>query len=349
VPLPEIHPLVRNPSEDSYREARARLLLRYLLGDDGAAKALSDLPTLYHFLSNYEYYSVLYGSARATRKLLSLLSSVRTSTKDRVEALLELYKLDNTYLEPLVDALLDLKVEVMKEGAPENLLKLFDETVASADTSKKNTFIRKAQVVLSYVRMFRESGPEQVARAVDVLLNRITPASSPPAPQIAPQLKPPTDADQVSLLRYIAESNVSGIAPNRDDILNYFGGDAVKATSLLQRLRAGTAPKVVHDKELGGFVVTPVGLKQLTDDGVLTPVAVRRLVAFIKKSPVVSRLVARGIFKPPEAVAGLSPGPDSDVEEDSDAGEGNDIEEDSGVDGEDGGADRHNGRQYGQP
>jgi len=316
VPLPDVYPLIRNPNEDSLRETRARLLLQHLLGDPDASRVLETLPTLYHFLSNYDYYSVVYGPRRATRKLLSLLQSVRAESRDKVSTLLELYKVDNAYLEPLVDALLELKVEVMKEGAPENLMKLFDETIAAADSSKKSSFIRKVQLVLSYVRMFREAGPEQVSRAVDILLNR--PVSSQPAAPPVPQLKPPTDADELSLLRYIAESNVSGTAPSRDDVLNYFGGDAVKASSLVRRLRSGTSPKVVYDKELGGFVVSPLGLKQLSEDGILTPVMVRRLVAYMKRSPLIGKLVSRGIFKPPEVVAGLK-------EEEEEEGE--DLEE----------------------
>lgn len=313
MPLHDVYPLVRDPNEDSFREARARLLLQYMLGDEDAARVLETLPTLYHFLTNYDYYTVLYGSKRATRKLLSLLGNVRAESRDKISMLLELYKVDNSYLEPLVDALLELKLEVMKAGAPENLMKLFDETIAAADSSKKTSFIRKVQLVLSYVRMFKEAGPEQVARAVDILLNR--PVSSAPSVAAVPQLKPPTDADQVSLLRYIAESNISGVAPSRDDVLNYFGGDAVKATSVLRRLRSGTSPRVVFDKELGGFVVSPVGLKQLAEDGVLTPVMVRRLVAYMKKSPFIVKLVSRGVFKPPEVVAGLKESGDEEEEE----------------------------------
>ena len=318
MPLPSIYPLILKPTEDSYREARSRLLMQHLLGDPDAAAVLERLPKIYHFLSNFEYYAVLYGSERATRKLISMLSAVRSEPKDRVTMLLELYKSDNAFLESLVDALLELKLKMVERGAPDNLQKLFDETIAMADASKKTSFIRRVQILLSYVRMFEESGPEQVSRAIDILLNRPT-SPAPAAAPVMPQMKPPSDSDSVDLLKYIADSNASGVAPSRDDVINYFSGNAVRATAAINRLKSGTSPKVLFDRDLRGYIVSPYALKVLKEDGLMTLKTLRRVARFISSSLLVQKMVNKGVFKPPLAyLAGSS---QKEVSEDEEEGE----------------------------
>lgn len=311
MPLPSIYPLILKPTEDSYHEARSRLLMQHLLGDPDAAVILERLPKIYHFLSNFEYYAVLYGPERATRKLISMLSEVRAEPKDKVTMLLELYKSDNAFLEPLVDALLDLKLEMARKGAPDNLQKLFDETIGAADTSKKATFIRRVQILMSYVRMFEEAGPEQVSRAVDILLNR---PPQPVAGPSAPQLKPPSDSDVLELLKFVADANATGIAPSKDDILNFLGGNAVRATAAINRLRSGTSPRLLFDKALRGYVVTPIALKSLHDDNILSLGVLRKVAQFIMGSPLIQKMVSRGVFKHPLEYIGPKEGEEDEEE-----------------------------------
>lgn len=305
MPLPEIYPLLLNPNEDSYKMARARLLLRYLLGDPDAAAVLISLPRLYHFLTNFDYYVVVYGAERATRKLMDMLKVVRREPADRVETLLELYKQDDMFLEPLVDALLELKVQVAKEGAPENLLRIIDETISAGTGQKKASFIRKVQIVLSYIKLFREEGAEQVSRAIAILLGQ--PQSAPtPVPAVPPpSMSRPGDVDLTDTLRFVADTNLLGKYATKEDILAFFAGDAVKASTVIKRLRSGSEPKLVYDKKAGGYLISPTGLKELYDAGILTESDAKKLISFVRTNPLVSKLIEKGVYKDPEVLLGF--------------------------------------------
>lgn len=304
MPLPETYPMLLNPNEDSYKMARARLLLRYLLGDPDAAAVVISLPRIYHFLTNFDYYVVVYGAERATRKLLDMLKVVRREPADRVETLLELYKQDDMFLEPLVDALLELKVQVAKEGAPENLLRIIDETISAGTGQKKASFVRKVQIVLSYIKLFREEGAEQVARAISILLGQ--PQQSAPVPAVPPpSMARPGDVDLTDTLRFVADTNLLGKYATKDDILAFFAGDAVKASTVIKRLRSGSEPKLVYDKKAGGYLLSPAGLKELYDSGILTESDAKKLISFIRTNPLVSKLIEKGVYKDPEVLLGF--------------------------------------------
>lgn len=292
--VPELLPLFRSPTDDVYRNVRYRLIMAYLLGRTGVKKILDSLPEVYHIYKNLDFYSSVFGHKRAVRLLLKRISVAAPTRADEVSVLLEMYREDDEYLEPLVDALLRLKVEVAG-SAPDNLMKLFDETIAAADKSKKNIFVRKVQVLLSYVRMLQEVGPEHVSRAVDVLLNRMTPSM----PAQIPPLKAPSEADLLSILKDVALTNIAGRAVPKADLLAQFESPE-QAASVLRRLTSRAKPLMLHDKQLGGFVVTPIGMRELEKNGLLKAREKRKLIAFMRRSPLIVKLVEKGVLPPEE-------------------------------------------------
>lgn len=292
--VPELLPLFRSPTDDVYRNVRYKLIMAYMMGRTEVKPVLDSLPEIYHLYKDFDFYSALFGHRRAVRLLLKRLSVVVPSRADEVSMLLELYRMDDEYLEPLVDALIRLKVEVAG-FAPDNLMKLFDETIASADKSKKTSFIRKVQVLLSYVRMLREVGPEHVSRAVDVLLNRMVSS----APTMLPPLKAPSETDLLSVLRSVALTNIAGRAVSKADFMSHFETPEQAAT-VLRRLTSRAKPMMLYDKQLGGFVVTPIGLRELEKNDLLKPRERRRLIAFMRTSSLIMKLVDKGILPPEE-------------------------------------------------
>ena len=293
--LPELLPLFRRPDKDSYHVVRYKLIMRYLLGDDSAKEILDELPLIYHMYQNLDFYVALFGHKRAMRIFLSKLARVTPDEFDQVSMLLELYKESDEYLEPLVDALLELKVRV-STSAPENLMKIFDDVIAQAGTAKKNAWIRKVQVLLSYIKMLESAGPEPVARAVDVLLNRMTPAPAvaPPAP-----MKPPSDVDFIRVLKVIASANASGRALPIDDVRAMFETPE-QAAAVLRRVLRKSDPMAVKDSKLGGLVLTPLAVRRLLQDGLITQAEKRRIYAFMRQSSTLQRLIQKGLLPSPE-------------------------------------------------
>jgi len=292
--VPELLSLFRSPTDDVYRNVRYRLIMAYAMGRTEVKPVLDALPEIYHIYKNLDFYAALFGHRRAVNLLLRRISTAVPSKVDEVSVLLEMYREDDEYLEPLVDALIRLKVEVAGY-APDNLMKLFDETIASADRSKKNTFIRRVQVLLSYVRMLKEVGPEHVSRAVDVLLNRMTPPSTPSLPP----LKAPSEVDLLSVLKSVALSNIAGRAVTKADFMSHFETPEQAAT-VLRRLTSRAKPLMLYDKKLGGFVVTPIGLRELEKNELISPRDKRRLIAFMRQSPLIVKLVDKGVLPPEE-------------------------------------------------
>ena len=293
--VPELLPLFRRPDKDSYHVVRYKLIMRYLLGDESAREILEELPIVYHMYQNLDMYVALFGHKRAMRIFLSHLSRVTPSPYDEVSMLLELYKESDEYLEPLVDAILRLKTEVA-ETAPENLMKLFDEVISQAGSAKKTGWIRKVQVLLSYLKMLEQVGPEPVSRAIDILYNRMVGA---PAPPPMPPLKRPSEVDAFHVLRNIALANANGTAVSPDELKSMFETPE-QAAAVVRMLSRKPEPKIVLDKKLGGYVVTPIGLRSLEREGLITLKDKRKVLLFLRTSPVIRRLIEKGLLSPAE-------------------------------------------------
>ena len=307
--LPELLPMFRRPDKDSYNVTRYRLIMRYLLGDESARDVLEQLPEVYHIYQNLDVYVALFGHRRAVRLLLSKLSVVTPSPFDEVSMLLELYKESDDYLEPLVDAILRLK-EYVADRSPENLMKLFDEVVSQAG-GKKQAWIRKVQVLLSYIKMLERVGPEPVSRAIDILYNRMVPSSAPPPP---PPLKKPTEVEAIRVLRTIAISNAGGSVVTPEEVKSMFETPE-QAVAVVRFLTRKPEPKIVMDSKLKGYVVTPIGLRMLEREGLITVAEKRKALLFLRNSPIIQRLLKKGILSLEE---------DKEGEEGDEEGEGED-------------------------